>query len=44
MSVNNYEDLLKHKGHKIEVVTYGNENVAIECEDCNEVLLDFDNE
>ena len=48
MSVINYDDLIVHKGHKIEVVTYGFEdsdvNVAIECEDCSEVLLDFDRE
>ena len=46
MSVNSYKELLEHKGHKIVCVTYGknDENVAIECEDCNEVLLDYDKE
>lgn len=51
MSVTNYDELIKHKGHKIECVTYGYEddkgvyyptNVALECVDCYEVLLDFD--
>ena len=39
-----YETLLEHVGHKIEVVTYGELflNVAIECETCNQVLLSFD--
>ena len=41
---NGYEELLSHRGHEVVVVTYGpeNENVAIECEDCATVLLDFD--
>lgn len=42
MSAIDYQDLLRHVGHEIVCVTYaGGENVAIECEDCNEVLLDF---
>jgi hypothetical protein len=50
MSANSYEDLKAHIGHKVVVVGYGHKNgihlsdplnVAIECEDCNEVLLDF---
>ncbi|MBW3011515.1 hypothetical protein KY326_04825 [Candidatus Woesearchaeota archaeon] len=56
MSVSNYEELKNHIGHKIVCVHYGNppwkiddstpvcENVAIECETCNEVLVDFDKE
>jgi hypothetical protein len=56
MSVNNFKELKQHIGHKIVCVCYGNppwkfddkepicENVAIECETCNEVLLDFDKE
>ena len=41
-----YYDLRKHIGHKIVIVGYGNpeeapENIALECEDCNEVLVDF---
>ena len=46
MSVYDYKSLLEHVGHKIVIVTYGRSindsvNVAIECEDCNEVLLDY---
>ena len=38
-----FKELIEHKGHKIEVVTYGNDdNVAIECETCDTVLLDYD--
>ena len=43
MSAFDYSTLLPHVGHNIVCITYGNEdNVAIECEDCNEVLLDYD--
>ena len=45
MSVGSFEELVTHKGLKIECVTYGKKevvNAAIECEDCNEVLLSFD--
>jgi hypothetical protein len=45
MSVNSYADLRSHVGHKIECVVYGDEdNVAIECITCCEVLLDYDNQ
>lgn len=49
MSCNNYKELKEHLGHKIVCVGYGREgeeplNVAIECEDCHEVILDFDKE
>lgn len=41
-----YEELLEHAGHAITCVTYGGgedpANVAIECETCDMVLLDFD--
>jgi hypothetical protein len=52
MSVNSFNELKSHLGHEVEVVSYGVEinskkriimNVAIECENCKEVLLDFDN-
>ena len=43
MSVLNYQELAKHRGHKIEVIGYYDENVAVECEDCFEVLFDYDN-
>ena len=46
MSAFNYNELKRHIGHKIACVYYGNRNspanVAIECEDCEEILLDFD--
>ena len=39
--------LLSHAGHRIEIVTYGTlddiQNVSIECVDCNEVIADMDN-
>lgn len=39
------EKLLPHVGHDIEVMHYGTKrfpiNIAIECMDCNEVLVDF---
>ena len=46
MSVSTYEELRAHVGHKIVCVRYGRDreepyNVALECEDCHEVLLDF---
>ena len=46
MAAHSYNDLVTHVGHKIVCVTYGDpaENVAIECETCNEVLMDFDRE
>jgi len=44
MTVQNYDDLNKHRGHNVSVQGYYTENVAIECTDCFEVLLDFDNE
>ncbi len=50
MSATNFEQLKAHIGHKIVCVGYRKEskeenpieNVAVECEDCMEVLLDFD--
>ena len=42
MSVNSYKELKEHIGHKIVCVRYGDVNVAVECEDCNEVLISFD--
>ena len=48
MNIDGYYDLKKHIGHKIVAVGYGKAedtefcNVAIECEDCNAVLVDFD--
>ena len=48
MAVHNFSDLYQHFGHKVVVITYGGSGnvsplcVAIECEDCYEVLVDFD--
>ena len=43
MSANTYEELMRHVGHEIETITYGNlDNVAIECVTCYEVLMDYD--
>lgn len=43
---NGFKDLRHHLGHDVRVVTYGPrrnpDNVAIECYDCSEILLDFD--
>jgi hypothetical protein len=41
-----YNDLRPHIGHKIACVCYGVDdqdphNIAIECEDCGVVLIDF---
>jgi len=49
MSATNFEELYKHYAHHVVVAQYtGADNkpagVAIECEDCHEVLLDYDNE
>ena len=44
MAAHSYEDLIHHVGHKIVCVTYGDPavNVAVECETCSEVLMDFE--
>ena len=45
MSVQNYNELADHYGHGVEIAMYGEgDNVAIECVECNEVLLDYDRE
>ena len=44
--MSSYDKMLKHVGHKIVVAYYGEmpkpQNIAIECEDCHEVLIDYD--
>ena len=44
----NYTELKRHIGHDIVCVPYGEAdnpvNVAVECETCNEVILDYDQE
>ena len=49
-----YEKIIRHTGHKIEVASYGGKlehllnqpseivNVAVECMDCHEVIVDAD--
>lgn len=49
MSVDNFDELYEHVDCRISVVTYTNEknevvNVAIECQDCYDVLIDYDKE
>lgn len=39
---NGFADLKGHVGHDIACVSYGDANVAVECETCGEVLIDFD--
>ena len=47
MSASNFEELSWHVGHDVEVVTYQRGghiyNIAIECNDCGTVLMDFNN-
>jgi hypothetical protein len=44
MAASEYNDLAQHVGHRIVVVVYGgDQNAAVECEDCSMVLLDYDN-
>ena len=39
-----WNELKKHRGHKISIVSYGDwnspEDICLECEDCGEVILD----
>jgi hypothetical protein len=46
MAVHNFGDLREHIAHPVVVVGYGNPlvNVSVECELCDEVLVDFDRE
>ena len=40
---NGYAELMEHRSHHVEIVTYGDgEGVALECTTCGCVLLDFD--
>lgn len=41
MSASSYTDLAAHAGHHVAVVIYAQENAAVECETCHEVLVDF---
>jgi len=49
MGVSKYIELMMHVGHRMECVAYAPydrpedvANVAIECIDCHEVMVDFD--
>lgn len=43
MSLNTTKEAMRHFGHKLFMDYYGDEgDVAIVCEDCNEVLLSFE--
>lgn len=50
MAVSSFSDLEAHVGHEVKVVRYGNralrlnENVAVECVECHEILIDYDYE
>ena len=52
MAVSNFSELVAHKGHDVSVVTHGlveygdysTWNVAIECSDCDMILLDYDHD
>jgi len=37
-----YRKALPHVGHNIVISNYSNENIAVECEDCHEVIVDAD--
>jgi hypothetical protein len=43
----NYAELIKHEGHKIQVVSFprGTQivKVSMECLTCNKVLIEYDN-
>jgi hypothetical protein len=46
MSASSYRELRRHIGHRVEVGFYGfsgsPDSIVVECNDCCEVLLDFD--
>jgi len=44
MAVSNYNELNAHRGHKVQVYGYYTESVSIECADCYEILVSFENE
>lgn len=48
MGVSNFKELKTHIGHKFSCVSYGSNketwNVALECETCNCIIMDFDAE
>ena len=42
--MDNYAEVMVHYGHKLEVANYANQNAAIECVTCSQVLLDYERE
>ena len=39
-----YAKLKRHQGHNIECVMYGDDvNMSVECVDCHEIIIDYDN-
>jgi hypothetical protein len=49
MSASNFDELYRHYGHQVVVAHYTDEEgkvigVAVECEECYEVLMDYDKE
>ena len=51
MTVDNFEELIAHNGHDVNLTFFGlngkienAENVAIACDTCCEVLFDYDKE
>lgn len=46
-AASNYEEVLKHAGHKIQIVSFPRGlqilKVAMECVTCNRVLIEYDN-
>ena len=43
MAVFDYYGLLAHVGHSFECVVYGDkQNVALACNDCHEIIIDFE--
>jgi len=36
------EKIIEHFGHDIEIAKYGDENIALECTTCNEVMKDWE--
>ena len=43
MTAYEYQILARHFGHAVEIASYGNgENLAFECSDCHETLMDWD--
>jgi hypothetical protein len=43
----NYEEMLKHAGHKLQIVSFPRGvqtlKVSMECVTCNKVLIEYDN-